>query len=217
MSESGPPIADPAGDVALVATGAANLASVTAAFARLGRTCRVVDDPADLLAAEHAVLPGVGAFGPAIDGLRQRGLDQALRQRVEAGRPLLAVCLGLQLLFEGSEESPDAQGLGLLPGRVRRFAPSLRVPQMGWSPVTTSGGPLLHEGWAYYANSYRVADADLAGLQGVACSTSEHGGPFLAALERGPLLACQFHPELSGSWGSDLLRRWLEAPCPPAA
>ncbi len=200
-------------DVVLVATGAANLASVRAALLRLGRSCRIADGPDDVAAAAHVVLPGVGAFGPAAARLHEGGLDHALRDRVAAGRPLLAICLGLQLLFEGSDESPGVPGLGLFPGRAARFDDALCVPQMGWSRVRGSGGPLIQPGWAYYANSYRVQDAPAD----AAAATSDYGGPFVAALERGPLLACQFHPELSGAWGSDLLRRWLEAPCPPAA
>ncbi len=224
--------------IALVATGAANLASVRSAFARLGAACRVVDDPESVRSAQRVVLPGVGAFGPASARLCQLGLADALRDRARAGRPLLAICLGLQLLFEGSAESPGASGLGVFGGRVGRFDRGLRVPQMGWSRVSASGGPLLQAGWAYYANSYRVAASNAGGdgdprpgpaigdVQApsppdgdtpLATALSEHGGAFVAAIERGPLLACQFHPELSGAWGSDLLRRWLEGTCLRAA
>jgi imidazole glycerol-phosphate synthase subunit HisH len=197
--------------ISILTTGAANLASVRAAFGRLGAETELVDDPGRVLDADRVVLPGVGAFGPAAQGLAARGLDVAIKERIENGRPLLAICLGLQLLFEGSEESPDIPGLGVFPGTVGRFDPSVTSPQMGWSRVSGAGS--IEPGWAYYANSFRATavpnDADVA--------LSDHGGPFIAAIQRGSLLGCQFHPELSGAWGSDLLRRWMEAPCLPAA
>lgn len=193
--------------IALVATGAANLASVRAAFGRLGRETTLAETPEAVRSAERVVLPGVGAFGPAIAGLRERGLDEALIERLAADRPTLAICLGFQLLFERSAEAPGAPGLGVFSGGAERFAAGLRTPQMGWAEVSDSGGPMLQTGWAYYANSYRVE----APPEGASASLSVHGTPYVAALERGALLACQFHPELSGAWGAALLTRWLEA------
>jgi len=197
-------------EVLIIETGVANIASLVAAFERLERLPRRTDEPEDVRAGEHVVLPGVGAFAAGMEKLRERGLDEALRARIGEGKPTLAVCLGLQLLCESSEESPGVAGLGVVPAQVARFDDSVRVPQFGWNQVTPvealGGGSLLEPGFAYFANSFRVA-ALPDGWDG---AEAEHGDSFVAALERDSLLACQFHPELSGRWGSDLLARWLE-------
>lgn len=196
-------------EVVIVPTGTANLASVRAALLRLGAKPRLADDAALIEDASHVVLPGVGSFGAAVAGLREAGFDQALIERVNAGRATLAMCVGLQVLFEASEENPDAAGLGVLPGRVGRFPESVRVPQFGWNRITPEPDcRLIEPGYAYFANSYRVLEAP-----GCAIATAEHGGRFVAALERGGVLACQFHPELSGAYGHRLIARWLEARC----
>lgn len=201
--------------IAVARTGVANLASVRAAFARLGRVTAPASDPVAFARAPLAVLPGVGAFGPAMDALRASELDLAVRERVEAGRPTLAICLGFQLLLEGSEEAPGVPGLGLVPGVARRFGAGVPIPQLGWNRVVPDAGGgvgLVEEGWACFANSYRLGsgEAALARAAGWRPASAEYGGAFVAALERGPSLACQFHPELSGAWGAALLRRWLE-------
>jgi imidazole glycerol-phosphate synthase subunit HisH len=194
------------GAVVVVPTGTANLASVLAALARLGARPRLAEDPAMIEDATHVVLPGVGSFGAAMAGLREGRLDAALAARVRAGRATLAMCVGLQVLFETSEESPDATGLGAIPGRVGRFPDAVRVPQFGWNRIVpTPGCRLVEPGYAYFANSYRVLEAP-----GCAVATAEHGGRFVAALEHERVLACQFHPELSGAYGHELIARWLE-------
>lgn len=197
-----------AGEVVIVRTGAANLASVLAALGRLGVQARVSEEPDAVRKAAAVVLPGVGAFGPAMRVLRERGIDAALRDRAVTGRPLLAVCLGLQLLCEWSEESPGDPGLGVVSGCVARFAgdDALRVPHMGWNRIEPMpGAALIDRGWAYFANSYRLGEMP-AGWRG---AWSDYGGRFVASLERGAVLACQFHPELSASWGRRVLERWL--------
>jgi imidazole glycerol-phosphate synthase subunit HisH len=194
-------------EVVVVPTGTANLASVRAALARLGARSRLAEDAAMIEDATHVVLPGVGSFGAAMAGLREARLDAAIAARVRSGRPTLAMCVGLQVLFEASDENPDASGLAAIPGRVGRFADSVRVPQFGWNRVVP--GPrcrLVQPGYAYFANSYRVLEAP-----GCAIATAAHGGRFVAALERGGVLACQFHPELSGAYGHELIGRWLDA------
>lgn len=199
------------GEIAVVRTGSANLASVIAALERAGRAPRLVEDAAEVAGAERLVLPGVGAFGAVMARLEELGLVGALRDRIAAGSPTLAICLGLQVLAEGSDESPGVPGLGIVPGRASRFDGDVVVPQLGWNRVECGPGCLLlADGAAYFANSYRLDAAP----EGWAAAWSDHGGPFVAALERGPVLACQFHPELSGSWGAALLGRWLGvAPC----
>ena len=192
--------------VLVVRTGTANTASVLAGLERAGAAAAVVEDPARVAAARRVVLPGVGALAPAMERLAAGGLGEVLVARIAAGRPTLAVCLGLQLLCSSSEESPGRDGLGVIPGRVTRFGAGLRVPQMGWNRVAPDAGcRLLQPGWAYFANSYRLVEPP----PGWAVARADHGGPFVAALERGTVLACQFHPELSGDWGQALLRRWL--------
>lgn len=194
-------------DVVVVGTSVANIASVLAALRRAGAQPVVSLEPAAIAGAERVVLPGVGAFGAAMGALRQARVADVVAERVEVGRPLLAICLGLQLLAEGSEESPGVAGLGVVPGVARRFPPVVRVPQLGWNRVRPGpGAAWIEAGSAYFANSYRIDTAP----PGWSCATAEHGGPFIAALERGPVLACQFHPELSGAWGAALIRRWWQ-------
>ncbi|MDY0002090.1 MAG: imidazole glycerol phosphate synthase subunit HisH [Polyangia bacterium] len=200
-------------EVVLIDTGVANIASLVAAFGRLGRPARLSLDAREVREAEALVLPGVGAFAAGMARLREARLVETLRERIAAGRPLLAVCLGMQLLCESSQENPGVEGLGVVPAQVTRFPSGARVPQFGWNRVVPGeGAHLVEQGFAYFANSYRIARAPT----GFAASESEHGGSFVAALERGALLGCQFHPELSGAWGQALLGRWLVcggAPC----
>ena len=204
----------PPPDVVVLPTGVANTASVLAALRRLGAAPRLCEAPAEARAAGHLVLPGVGSFGAAMERLHALGLVEVLRERIAANRPTLAVCVGLQVLAEASEESPGVAGLGVLPGTVRRFPSTVRVPQFGWNRVIAhQGAGFVTSGAAYYANSYRLPDVPPprpgSGQAGWRAALSDHGGPFVAALERGRVLACQFHPELSGAFGLGLLERWL--------
>lgn len=195
--------------VAVIATEVANTASVLSALRRAGAAPALTSDPAEVADAPYVVLPGVGAFGAGVARLRALQVAEPLRARVQAGRPTLAVCLGLQLLCQRSEESPGEEGLALLPLPVRRFGGAgVRVPQLGWNQIEPQPGcRLLQAGYGYFANSYCARDIP-AGWAG---ALADHGGPFVAALERGPVLLCQFHPELSGAYGLALLQRWLEA------
>ncbi len=198
--------------ITVVDTGTANLASMRVALQRLGAEVILTCEPGEVRAAESLVLPGVGAFATGMARLTECGLGEPIVDHVNAERPFLAVCLGLQLLCRSSEESPGVRGMGALQTDVRRFPDShaggrLTVPQLGWNDVTPDPAcALLQAGHAYFANSYHLA----AIPDGWTGAESVHGLPFVAALERGPMLACQFHPELSGAWGSALLRRWLE-------
>ena len=194
-------------DVGIVPTGVANLEAVAAAFRRLGRAPRLLDSAAGISSAAYVVLPGVGSFAGGMAELRRRGWAEAVRGRVEEGRPTLAICLGLQLLCEESEEAPGTAGLGCVPGRVVRLAESSRVPQLGWNRVAAPAGTrFLRSSVVYFANSYGLE----AGPAGWTAAMGRHGSRFVAGLERGGVLACQFHPELSGRVGAGLLKRWLE-------
>lgn len=193
-------------DVLIVRTGAANLASVVAAFERLGWSVKITDNAFAVRNAKRVVLPGVGAFAPVATRLRENGLGEAIGDRIEGDRPTLAVCLGLHLMASSSEEGEGAVGLGVLKVNVSRFPNSVVVPQLGWNTIEADTDcSLLKDGAAYFANSYRITDPPPEW----SVAWSEHGGRFVAAVERGNVLGCQFHPELSGSWGEGLLKRWL--------
>jgi imidazole glycerol phosphate synthase glutamine amidotransferase subunit len=213
----------------IIETGVANLASVRALAVRLGLQPIVTSDPEEVVRAPFVLLPGVGAFGPAMDKLRERSLDAAIRSRVAEGRPIAGICLGMQLFFETSEESEGVQGLGLLPGKVKRLSGGLPLPQLGWNRIEPEpGSRLLEAGWAYFANSYGVVIHEDSSEKGtdigktaslqfdsVKLATTTYGSAFISAIEgwrdnKPVLLLCQFHPELSGSFGKNLFARWLE-------
>jgi imidazole glycerol phosphate synthase glutamine amidotransferase subunit len=172
--------------------GAGNTLSVEVAFRRLGADVAVTGDPQELLDADLAVLPGVGSAGSAMAGLKARGLDEALRARVAAGRPTLGICLGLQLALEESEEDGGVPGLGLVPGRAVRLREG-RVPRIGWAPVEPSGAAY------YFAHSY-VAETPAA---------SAYSEGLVAEVRSGSFVGVQFHPEKSGAAGARYLERCL--------
>jgi imidazole glycerol-phosphate synthase subunit HisH len=192
------------GRVTLVDYGGGNLRSLRAAFARGGLDPAVTADPEAVAAARLVVIPGVGAARPAMDAIRRAGLDEAIGSALERGARLFGVCVGLQLLFERSEED-DVPCLGLLPGTVRRLTGARRLPHMGWNDVTpVNGHPLAAPFPApcYFAHSYAVTDApdDV-----VLARTATEGGPFASLVGRGPIVAAQFHPERSSEAGRALL------------
>lgn len=193
-------------DVLILPTGTANLASVEAAFKKLGASTARADNPDDIADAARVVLPGVGTFGATMAGLKRGGFAGPIAERVRAGKPTLTMCVGLQVLFETSEESPGAEGLGVVPGEVGRFPSDVSVPQFGWNRLEAEAAcRYVESGYAYFANSYRVRAAP-----GFATAIAHHGEPYIAAFEHGDVVACQFHPELSGAFGLALMRRWLE-------
>lgn len=195
---------------AIIDYGAGNLRSVEKALTHIGCSCRVVESGRELLEANRAVLPGVGAFGEAMNGLESRGLVQAIREFAASGRPLLGVCLGLQVLFESSEESPGVKGLGLLKGRVVRLPEEsgLKIPHVGWNSLTVDRPGWLLEGlepepYVYFVHSYYLQAGE-----DVVSARAEYGADIHAAVERGNLAACQFHPEKSGETGLRILRNF---------
>ncbi len=196
-------------EVLLVDCGGANIGSVLYALERLGARAKLSADPAEIRVAERVILPGVGAAGPAMASLRERGLVEAVRG---LSQPLLGICLGMQLLFDSSEEG-DAECLGLIPGRVRALspAPGIRVPHMGWNSLDKSGDDALLDGiadgaQAYFVHGYAapVGDCTLA--------TSTHGEAFAAVVRRGNFHGAQFHPERSADVGARLLANFLALP-----
>jgi glutamine amidotransferase len=192
----------------VVPTGTANIASVLAAFRRLGVEPVVAHDQSTVERSDRVVVPGVGSFGAAMSELDRLDMRDTLSKRLDEGRPTLAICVGMQLLATASEESIDVEGLGHISGRVTRFPDTVKVPQLGWNRVVAGlGCTVLDDGWAYFANSYRIESVP----DGWSAAVADHGGGFVAALERGDVLACQFHPELSGTWGGNILSRWLRS------
>jgi glutamine amidotransferase len=199
--------------IALVDSEIGNLASVIAAFGRVDASVQVVRDAAALARASAIVLPGVGAFGDGMAGLRSRGFVDPLREAARAGKPILGICLGMQLLVEESEEHGRHEGLGVLPGRVRRLAadrPGYRVPNIGWCDVTVvrTGALFPDSGRGdafYFVHSYFVDTA----AENVTATIEFSGASVPAALEAENICAVQFHPEKSQDAGLDLLARWL--------
>jgi glutamine amidotransferase len=199
--------------IGLIDYGMGNLHSVERAFERLGAELEAVHDAAGLEACEAVVLPGVGAFDPAMERLRSAGLEEALRRSCAEGRPLLGICLGLQLLFEASDEG-RAEGLGVLAGRVRSLprVSGHPLPHMGWAPlIPATPSPLLPEGtpeaWVYFVHSFA---AEPAVAEATTALVDYAGHPVTAAVWQDNVAACQFHPEKSGPVGEAMLRRWLE-------
>ncbi len=189
---------------------AGNTLSVTRALEKVGARVDLTDDPDRVKAADAVVLPGVGAFGDCMKKLRERGMDEACLEAFGSGKPFLGVCVALQVIFDGSEESPGAEGLGLLPGGVRRFeAGDLKVPHMGWNELTlVRDHPVLDglDGEAFYfVHSYYPEPAEAGDLVG----ETEYGVRFCAAAGRENLLAVQFHPEKSSRAGLKLYENFL--------
>ncbi len=197
--------------IAIVDAGIGNLRSVQKAFEYLGARPIATDDPSLVLAADAVVLPGVGAFGDGMRGLQARGLERAVRQVLKSGKPFLGICVGMQLLFEESEEMGLHQGLGVLPGRVVRFPSSLTVPHMGWNQIDRQRPhPILADvpdgAFVYFAHSYHPLASD----DSIVVATTDYGGAYPCVVARDNVWAIQFHPEKSQHVGLTILRNFLE-------
>lgn len=196
--------------LAIIDYGSGNLRSVQKAFEHVGVAAGVVDDPASVRAADGLVLPGVGSFGHAMEQLDARGLIDPIREQVAAGVPFLGVCLGLQLLFTTSEESPGVAGLGLLPGTVQRLPDHLRVPHIGWNQIECAKESDVFDGVPdgsafYFVHSYAVRPS----LPGDVLTLTEYDDvTFVSGVERENLTAFQFHPEKSSLLGLQLYRNF---------
>jgi imidazole glycerol phosphate synthase glutamine amidotransferase subunit len=192
--------------------GAGNLQSVQNTLGAIGAPYQLIRDAAAVERAERLVLPGVGHFGQMIRALDAMGVREALVNRIRAGIPFLGICLGLQALFESSEEAPEVRGLGIYPGQVRRFQGDVRVPHMGWNQLQVVGESRLLQGtgekpYVYFANSYYCP------LIAETAAICEYTRPFTAAVERYNVCGVQFHPEKSGAVGLRIVRNFLERVC----
>jgi len=194
-------------EIAIVDYGAGNLSSVKKALDFIGAKSVITSDPARISGAGRIVLPGVGSFGDAMKSLERLRLVAPLRRAIESGKPFLGICLGMQLLFEKSEESPGTEGLSILKGEVVKFRKG-KVPQIGWNSLEIRKGKILgNGGFAYFVNSYYVKPEDMA----IAASTTTYEDTkFASAVQKNNIFAVQFHPEKSGAYGLEILRRWLE-------
>ncbi len=197
--------------VAVLDYGIGNLRSAQKALERVGADARLTADSGLIADADAVVLPGVGAFGACMDALRECGLDEVAIEAANDNRPFLGVCVGMQMLYEGSEESPSSVGLGVLPGRLRLLPDTVKRPQMQWNLVDVRRPSRLFAQvpdpvWMYFVHSYA---ADAEGESVVA--TCDYGGLVAAAVERDGLWATQFHPEKSGAVGLELLRGFVDA------
>ncbi len=194
--------------IAVLDYGIGNLRSAEKALDHVGADARLTDDESIIRAAAGVVLPGVGAFARCMDGLERTGLDVVARDRVESGVPFLGICIGMQLLYEESEENPGRPGLSVLPGVVRRLPEGMKHPQMQWNTIEVRNGCALFDGlpepaWFYFVHSFAPDD------QAHATATCDYGGRVTAAVERGNVSATQFHPEKSGANGLQLLGNFV--------
>lgn len=196
--------------IAIIDYGMGNLHSVSKAVERLGCEMIVTSDPERILAADGAILPGVGAFGDAMVNLRDTGLADVVKAYAASGKPLLGICLGMQLLFTESEEHGVHQGLDLLPGRVVRFEGDYKIPHMGWNDLAFKQSSPLFEGvepgHVYFVHSYHALPERESDLLAV----TDYHQPVTAIVGRGSLFGMQFHPEKSGELGMALLRKFTD-------
>ena len=199
--------------IAVLDYDAGNIKSVEKALNYLGEEVKITRDREEILSADGVILPGVGAFGDAMEKLHQYGLVKVIREVAERGIPFLGICLGLQLMFESSEETPGVEGLHLLDGRIRRIptAPGLKIPHIGWNDLTFPNEGRLFRGvdehaYVYFVHSYYLEAADPS----IVTAVTEYGTLIHASVEKNNIFACQFHPEKSSRIGMKILQNFIE-------
>ena len=187
--------------IAIIDYGSGNVNSVKKALDYLGESSIITSDSKEILDADKVVFPGVGNFGDVMKELRKRKLDTIIKKIINKKIPFLGICVGLQVLFEESEESPEIKGLGIFKGKVKKFTRG-KIPQIGWNEITSKS---IGNGYVYFVDSYYAVPDD----KNIIESTSDYYGKFVAAVKKDNVLATQFHPEKSGEFGLEILRKWL--------
>lgn len=191
--------------IAIIDYGAGNVRSVANALSTLGVAYKVTDEAELLGRADRIILPGVGSFGYMMGQLREKMLEQPIKKAIADGKPFLGICLGLQALFDVSEESPGIKGLGICKGKVVRLKKG-KIPMIGWNLIKPRTKGVINEGYAYFVNSYVVVPKDKT----IIAATSYYQNTLVSAVVFDNVLATQFHPEKSGEYGIELLKRWLK-------
>lgn len=199
--------------IAVIDYDAGNIRSVEKALLSLGQEVYITGDAEEILRADKVILPGVGSFGDAMENIRSRGLEPVIRQVAEKGTPFLGICLGLQLLFERSEEAPGVKGLGLLKGEILRIpeVPGMKIPHMGWNSLHLEHNGRLFRGieeqsYVYFVHSYYLKAED----EDIVKASTEYCTHIHASVEKGNVFACQFHPEKSSGVGRSILKNFVE-------
>ncbi len=196
--------------ITIIDYGAGNIASVTKAFEFLGYEAKVTSDPQEILTAKALVLPGVGSFGDAMQNIEQRNLVAPIKEYINSGKPFLGICLGLQLLFESSEESPGVEGLSILKGKIIKIPKidDLKVPHMGWNSLKYNNKGMIFEGIEENSYVYFVHSYYLKAEEDIVIARTHYAVDIDAAVEKENVTACQFHPEKSGKIGLQLLKNF---------
>lgn len=199
--------------VAIIDYGAGNLQSVKKALDFLGYESKITSDKDEIIAASHIILPGVGSFADAMESIRERNLEETIKRAVDGTKPFLGICLGLQLLFEESEESPGVKGLGIFNGKIVKIPDtSLKVPHIGWNSVSIKQNngifsDINEESYFYFVHSFYLKGAD----ENIVAATTQYGVEIECAVQKGKVCATQFHPEKSGETGLKLLKNFMSA------
>lgn len=200
--------------IAIIDYGVGNLFSLKSSIAAIGKEAVVTSDPAVIRSADHVILPGVGAFGDAMDKLKATGLDAVVREAAAAGKPLLGICVGMQMLFDKDYEYGEHDGLGLIPGEVRAIseiiAPELKIPQIGWNSLSFRKESILYKdiddgAYVYFVHSYSAVKCD-----GYISAVTNYSTDITASVENGNVYGTQFHPEKSGAVGLKVLKNFCE-------
>ena len=199
--------------IAIIDYDAGNLRSVEKALEAIGQEAVVTRDRNEILSSDKVILPGVGSFGDAMGRLNEYGLVNTIHEVVDSGKPFLGICLGLQLMFESSEEGPGVKGLGLLPGKIVKFPEKegFKIPHMGWNSLDVKPGAKLFKGlegnpYVYFVHSYYLKAAD----ENIVAASTEYTTHIHASVESGNVFACQFHPEKSSTAGLRILKNFVE-------
>lgn len=199
--------------IAIIDYGAGNIQSVSKALKHIGCDCFITNKKDEILSADGAVLPGVGSFGDTVDSLNKYGIKEAVIEFINSGKPFLGICLGLQLLFPGSEESEGAEGLGIFDGTITKIpsGDGLKIPHMGWNSLKITKSSRLFKGieenpYVYFVHSYFLNAAD----KSIVAAQTEYGVTIDAAVEMGNVFATQFHPEKSGNTGLRILKNFVD-------